>query len=106
MDEFVRKPYRFNEIYECLARQLGVKYRYAEVTVAAEYASDRILTDKMLASLPQALRVELRCALESLEMERINALIAQVADAGLRGQLMRLAGDFDYPAILQALQAG
>jgi PAS domain S-box-containing protein len=26
IDEFVRKPYRFNEIYECLTKQLGVQY--------------------------------------------------------------------------------
>ena len=28
MDDFVRKPYRFDEIYGCLARHLGVKYIY------------------------------------------------------------------------------
>ncbi len=28
MDDFVRKPYRFDEIYDSLARQVGVKYLY------------------------------------------------------------------------------
>ena len=28
MDDFVRKPYRIEEIYDCLARHLGLKYLY------------------------------------------------------------------------------
>ena len=31
MDDFVNKPYRFEELYNCLARQLGVRYSYADV---------------------------------------------------------------------------
>jgi CheY-like chemotaxis protein len=28
MDDFVRKPYRFEEIYDCLSKQLGVRFVY------------------------------------------------------------------------------
>jgi F-type H+-transporting ATPase subunit gamma len=28
MNDFITKPYRFDEIYDCLARQLGLKYVY------------------------------------------------------------------------------
>ncbi|MDD4930255.1 MAG: ATP-binding protein [Gallionella sp.] len=107
MDDFVRKPYRFNEIYECLGKQLGVQYLYAD-ELAAEEASDLVLTAQMFEVLPQNLRRELRSALESLENERICAVIGQVAayDSTLHKTLLRLAGNFDYPAILDALQNG
>jgi CheY-like chemotaxis protein len=106
MDDFVRKPYRANEIYECLFRQLGVKYVYASDHVEEDATFDAVLTDKMLAVLPMDLRSELSNALESLEDERINAAIGQVAayDSKLHKVLTHLAQNFDYPAILKALQ--
>ena len=60
----------------------------------------------MLAVLPQDLRRELHDAVESLEGERITAVIGQVAsyDSKLYKTLSYLAGNFDYPAILKALQ--
>ncbi|MCE5181244.1 MAG: PAS domain S-box protein [Betaproteobacteria bacterium] len=108
MDDFVRKPYRFNEIYECLGRQLGVKYIYADARAAeAEEASDGVITAEMLTALPPDLRRELHDALESLEGERIGTVIQQTAsyDPKLHKTLSHLAGNFDYPAILRALQA-
>ena len=104
MNDFVRKPYRFNEIYECLTRQLGVQYVYAEAQ--EEEAPPVALTSEMLAVLPQALRDELKTALESLDSDRIEAVIGQVAshDANLQKTLSRLVDNFDYPSILKALQ--
>ena len=105
MDDFVRKPYRFNEIYECMTKQLGVKYTYADAA-ANESSSDVALTPEMLEVLPSPLRQELRDALESLESERIDAAIQQVSahDAKLHGVLRYLVENYNYPAILQALQ--
>jgi signal transduction histidine kinase/DNA-binding response OmpR family regulator len=105
MDDIVHKPYRFNEIYECLTKQLGVQYTYTD-TQAAEEVSNGVLTSQMLAVLPQDLRRELHDAVESLEGERITAVIGQVAsyDSKLYKTLSYLAGNFDYPAILKALQ--
>ncbi len=105
MDDFVRKPYRFNEIYECMAKHLGVQYTYTEAQPEQE-VSDVALTSGKLAVLPPDLRRALRDALESLEGERIASVIGQVAahDSTLCQTLSRLAGNFDYPAILKALQ--
>jgi CheY-like chemotaxis protein len=30
MDDFIRKPYRPHEIFDCMARHLGVRYRQVE----------------------------------------------------------------------------
>jgi CheY-like chemotaxis protein len=103
MDDFVRKPYRFNEIYECLSKHLGVQYIYEG---ASALQNDAALTPEMLFALPEQLRADLKSAVESLESERIAQVIAQVApyDRKLQRTLAHLAGSFDYPAILDALE--
>jgi CheY-like chemotaxis protein len=103
MDDFVRKPYRFSEIYECLSKQLGVQYLYEGMPASSEVVA---LTSEMLATLPEGLRSDLKSALESLESERIALVIQQIAayDQELQKTLTHLTANFDYPAILKALQ--
>ncbi len=104
MDDFVRKPYRFHEIFDCLSKHLGVKYVYRSDAPPAE-AAPGVLTPAMLAALPEAVRGELWDALESLHSDRIAAVIRQASatDPKLGRTLTRLAENFNYPAILDAL---
>lgn len=106
MDDFIRKPYRFDEIYACLGRQLNVQYTYAGEPTA-DVLETVALAPAMLAGLPPELRRELRDALLSLKTERIDAAIRQVAlhNEPLSKVLAHLAGNYDYPTILKALQA-
>lgn len=106
MNDFIRKPYRLDEIYDCLARQLGLKYLY-QSDVQAENAASVKLTVEMLGELPAALRQELRDALESLDGERIAQAIRQAGkiNVPLRLALSRLADNFDYPSILAVLDS-
>jgi len=105
MDDFVRKPYRFDEIYDCLARQLGVTYLYRDEACAAPSRSAAPTAD-MLAVIPDSLRRELKEALESLDSERIAAALQRVGniDAELGRALSRIVDYFDYPAILRSLK--
>jgi signal transduction histidine kinase/CheY-like chemotaxis protein len=106
MDDFVRKPYRFEEIYDCLARQLGVRYLYNEPgTDDTSQPAPVQLTPAQLAVLPAELREALKEALLSLDENRIQAAIEQVGsvDRTLSHSLSSLAEYFDYPAILKAL---
>jgi PAS domain S-box-containing protein len=107
MDDFVRKPYRFNEIYDSLSRQLGVRYTYNEMRDNPEKSPPVALTAEMLEVLPPALRSELKAALESLTEERIDAALQKVEshDAALHSVLSRLVENFDYPSILNALRS-
>ncbi len=107
MDDFVRKPYRFHEIYDCMARHLGVKYITRAAAPAAAEVPRVPLAPAMLAVLADAARGELKDALESLDGERIGAVIQRIGEtnADLAQVLLRLAEDFDYPAILRALAA-
>jgi CheY-like chemotaxis protein/anti-sigma regulatory factor (Ser/Thr protein kinase) len=106
MDDYVRKPYRASDVYDCLARHLGVKYLFEEALETQEQVQDVILTPEMLSGLPEAYREELVKALESLEHERIVTVIQRVVthDLALQKKLIDLARNFDYAIILQALQ--
>ncbi|MEJ2692655.1 MAG: ATP-binding protein [Candidatus Thiodiazotropha sp.] len=103
LDDFLRKPYRIEELYECLATHMGVQYCYGDET--GETDDSVALTAQMFCDLSQSLRLQLRKALESLDSGRIAAAIQSIDDTDplLARVLTRLAGDFDYPAILQAL---
>jgi PAS domain S-box-containing protein len=104
MNDLVRKPYRIDELYDCLARQLGVKYVYQQ---AVEEPKATELTPAMMAALPQELRQRLHEALDDLDYEHIIAAIGEAGecDPDLARTLTQLAKNFDYPTILHALEA-
>jgi PAS domain S-box-containing protein len=104
MDDFIRKPYQFSEIYECLSKHLGVRYIYEDTSSVKHIVED--VTAENMEVLPENERVELRLALESLDEERIARAVAKVSnyDTELQNKLRRLIECFDYPAILKALR--
>lgn len=106
IDDFVLKPYRFNEIYECLSRHLGVQYIYQDAR-EEKVVNETILSKQALSALPPSIREGLRSALTSLESETISAAIKQVAsyDEALYRTLIHYVDDFNYPAILKALES-
>jgi signal transduction histidine kinase/DNA-binding NarL/FixJ family response regulator len=104
MDDYVRKPFRADEVYHAMSDHLGVKYLYKE---AAESPEEKVpLTPGMLETLPEGLRSDFREALELLDSERIDAIIQQIAayDRALHKALSQFAANFDYPAILRLLR--
>ncbi|OIQ89378.1 hypothetical protein GALL_287540 [mine drainage metagenome] len=82
---------------------MNLKFLYGEAAAEAPAAA---VAPAALAALPQALRTALRDAVESLDSEAITAAIARIGahDPAQAQALARLAGEFDYPAILAALQ--
>jgi CheY-like chemotaxis protein len=109
MDDVLHKPFRPTEIFECLERQLGVRYAYREsATPASPALSEAALNPAALAALPADLRRELADALVALDTERIGALIGQVEerDAALGQLLRRYADNFDFGPIEEGLRSG
>jgi len=107
-DDYVAKPYRPEEIFECMQRHLGVRYRREEAAPqpvrepASEVPADAI------AALPAELRSELRDALVTLDGERIFRAIEKVArhDAAVGEMLARCAKAYQYTPILNAVEDG
>ena len=107
LDDFVRKPYRRDEIFDCMARNLGVRYLYREgESLRQADPIPAILPD--LAMLPEDLREELLDAVLHLDSGRIQEVIGRVReeDAQAGEFLARAAEQFAYSKILKALGEG
>jgi CheY-like chemotaxis protein/anti-sigma regulatory factor (Ser/Thr protein kinase) len=104
MDDVVGKPYRAEEIYACLSKQLGLRFQYEALDESQDQVG--ILTAEMLSILPDALRNELQAALQSLEQDKIDQVINRVGehDLVLQRTLARFVEGYNYPAILRLLE--
>jgi signal transduction histidine kinase/CheY-like chemotaxis protein len=103
MDEFVRKPFRASEIYDCMTKLLEVRFLYS-ATMRGGMAAEQ-LTPEMLAALPVELRVRIKAAVESLDERRIFEVVQRIGefDPKLRDTILAMVECFDHPAILDAL---
>ena len=93
-------------VIEATAAEVPTPLPVSDSIHLAQDASPEALTPKTLAALPAALRQVLRDALISLDSERIEAIIAQVAqcDALLGEVLAHHAEQYHYTPILEALE--
>ncbi len=108
LDDFVRKPFRREEIFDCMGRHLGVRYSYREVLRKSPDDPAAVLRPEALAMLPEQLRQELADALVRLDAGPIFEAIGRVSelDAQLGGILACCAKRFAYTQILHALENG
>jgi CheY-like chemotaxis protein len=104
-DDFLRKPFRDREIFDCMARHLGVRYVYA-ADQEPDTPAQAILRPEDLAALPEILRADLEDALLSLDYQRITQVVVRVSEEDeLVGSALRsLADNLTYSPILTALR--
>ncbi len=105
-DDFVRKPFREQEIFEVMAKYLDVQYIYEEEQEVLP-EPDIELEPEQLAALPDDLRSELHVAVIKLDTARTLALIEQVKeqDASIAGVFRALADKLDYPELARLLES-
>lgn len=103
MDDFVRKPYRPAEIFDCIERQLGVHF-VREQAAGAEIDSE--LSSSSFAKLPETLRRELADGLILGDTEQLAGLILRIEqqDAALAKALTQHVAVFNYLPVLNALE--
>jgi signal transduction histidine kinase/CheY-like chemotaxis protein len=106
LDDVVRKPYRPHQIFERMARHLGVRYRRAPAVPLLKREPAAELRPDAIAALPAVLRAELLDALTVLDVDRILRTVAKVAeqDADLGFALELLAKRYAYTAMLEAIE--
>ncbi|HTT22409.1 MAG TPA: ATP-binding protein [Candidatus Sulfotelmatobacter sp.] len=107
LDDYVRKPYRPAEVFECMARHLGCRWEVSQTTSHAE-APDQpigVLRAEDVSALPEKLREELRDAIVSLDRTRISAVIDQISQVnrGVGLILKRYADSYAYTPIFDHL---
>jgi signal transduction histidine kinase/CheY-like chemotaxis protein len=107
LDDFLRKPYRPGEIFDCMARHLGVRFQYRIAPPAAAETSPTTLRPEQLEALSNELRQGLENAILSLDIQQITMLINQISDRdpASGGALAQLAHGFSYTPILRALES-
>ncbi len=105
LDDFLRKPYRRDEIFDCMSRHLGLQYVYRESPRARPAEPTATLRPETISRLPESLRKELADALVRLDAGPIREVIGRVSqqDTELGEVLSRLARRFAYTEILNAL---
>ena len=108
LDDFIRKPYRPAEIFNCMARHLGVRYVYAEDASKSAARARAALRPEALAALPEEMREELSNAIRALDAERIARLVHRISevDPALGAVLAQFADRLAYTPVLRALRAG
>jgi CheY-like chemotaxis protein len=105
LDDFVRKPYRREEIFDCMARHLDLRYLYREASGTPEDPAATLRTEA-LATLPQQLREELADSLVRGDSGPIAEVIDRVSEqnAQMGAALSRRAKRFAYTEMLNALE--
>ncbi|MEJ2558809.1 MAG: response regulator [Anaerolineae bacterium] len=109
-DDVVRKPFRKDEIFDMLAKHLGVCFTYgqesAQPTTAPLADVQDVLTPAALASLPSIWLAELRQATIKGDLDLILTLADQIRerDAALADVLADLARNFEYKKILLLIE--
>jgi CheY-like chemotaxis protein len=114
-DDFVRKPFRTHEIYDMLAKHLGVQFLYGEEPAPwtragpEEAAAQAALSPEALADLPATWVADLQQATTKADLHLILSLIDQIGaqNAALAEALGELAQNYEYKKILALIeQAG
>jgi PAS domain S-box-containing protein len=111
-NDFVRKPFREDEIFDKLAEHLGVRFVYEEqappATAQLAEAQD-VLTPAALAALPTGWVADLQQATVKADLNLILTLVDQIRgeNPALADALADLAQNFGYKEILTLIeQAG
>ncbi|MDY6903424.1 MAG: ATP-binding protein [Thermodesulfobacteriota bacterium] len=101
-DDFVRKPYQTRDIFDVMARHLGLEYQYGDNTAAGDAAGP---SNPVRAGLSKDTEGQLRQALAREDRMEILTLISQIKKRNqMVGQKLEgLAQTFDYKAILRYL---
>lgn len=107
-DDFVRKPYRVEELFRIMAKHLGLQYTYKEkATDKTSLQSESEFSAEQYRSLPNDLYHELHEAVLRLDTSRTLSVIGKIAklDAAIGGMLETLANNLDYDRLLTLLES-
>ncbi len=102
-DDFVRKPFREEEVFEVMAKHLGVRFVYEETEpVSGQSTSQAVLTPGALSGLPSDWVAEVHHAATQADAEMILGLIEQIQGEheGMARALRDLVNGFRFDKIM------
>jgi PAS domain S-box-containing protein len=103
---FLRKPYRESELFDTIARAMGVSFVEVEGAAAAPADTERPDLAVLVRQIPADLIAELREACRQARALRLVQLADRVAEhsAPAAEAIRELANGFRYRALLEALE--
>ena len=105
-DDFVRKPFRQEVMFEKIAEYLGVEYIYEEAVLPTDDADTEFVFDyNSLTIMPPEWLSELEKAAGELDDEAIALLLAQIPDehSALAVALQDKVDNFDFDDIVDSI---
>ena len=110
-DDYMSKPFKDAELFENIGRLTGAEYLYEEVDCgekASVTADDETLMRKSVAALPTDLVGQLRHAVESADLDRLNDLVGQLITnhPTLAKRIREMATRYEYEALIELLSSG
>ncbi len=109
-DDFLRKPFKEQDIFDMLRTHLGVRFIYAEEkqsTIDNQQSKiEKVLTPEALAALPPEWFADLKQGTNIVDLELLSSAIEQIRghDAGLADALARLVDSFEYDHIAALIE--
>jgi CheY-like chemotaxis protein len=110
-DDFVRKPFYADDIYDMLIKHLGVKFIYEELETLTPLPTssgpqEQLLSSEDLDIIPLEILSELKSAAIEADLTRILELIDQVSDLDpeVADQLGFIARNFEYQKLMSLLE--
>ena len=99
-------PFEAEDVFRCLAEQLGVEYEYEEVREEEEGRE----VDLSAVRVPADLLAEMQSAADLGKVTELDGLIARMEQqdpetAPLAAALRRLSGDFRMSEVVEMLEA-
>jgi signal transduction histidine kinase/ligand-binding sensor domain-containing protein/CheY-like chemotaxis protein len=104
MDDFMRKPYRPEDLFDCMARLMNLRYVREELATATAPPSPPRL--ERLAALPEPVRRQMAMAVVRLDIDGIHSAIARVSecDPDLGVALARHADRLAFTELFNAIE--
>lgn len=106
-NDIVNKPYRNHEIFDAMAKQIGVRYLYEqkETTYEAPISMSESELNRAVEGLAQEIRHELIEAAQRGDQERFEEALLhpKFKNSALSAALKQLSDDFQYDKVLALL---
>ena len=104
-DDFMRKPFKADELFSMMTKHLGVCYTYAEVTDSPKQDSLLPLDDSSFSSISDKLLLELQQSLMEIDLDKITQITQKIAHENqlVARKIERHINNFEYEHILNLL---
>ncbi|QUS59251.1 high salinity-induced biofilm formation sensor histidine kinase Hik12 [Synechocystis sp. PCC 7338] len=105
-DDFLRKPFRENTIFDALTKHLGVTYVYESVPEKNDGQGDTALKPESFLIMSQDWLTQLSHYLLEADTEQVMKLIAEIPASGseLEQNLTKLVRRFEFEKILDLIE--